>query len=81
MSYFPFFMEIKEKKCLVVGGGMVALRKIEKLLPFGGKSLWFLLCSVRKSRRWKESPVSAESLRKMISMVCCLSSVPRMMKR
>ncbi|MBQ9091860.1 MAG: bifunctional precorrin-2 dehydrogenase/sirohydrochlorin ferrochelatase [Anaerotignum sp.] len=35
MSYFPFFMEIKEKKCLVVGGGMVALRKIEKLLPFG----------------------------------------------
>ena len=35
MSYFPFFIEIKDKKCLVVGGGMVALRKIEKLLPFG----------------------------------------------
>lgn len=35
MSYFPFFMEIKDKECLVVGGGMVALRKIEKLLPFG----------------------------------------------
>ena len=35
MSYFPFFMEIKGQKCLVVGGGMVALRKIEKLLPFG----------------------------------------------
>ena len=35
VSYFPFFMEIKDKKCLVVGGGMVALRKIEKLLPFG----------------------------------------------
>ena len=35
MSYFPFFMEIKNQKCLVVGGGMVALRKIEKLLPFG----------------------------------------------
>lgn len=35
MSYFPFFMEIKEKHCLVVGGGTVALRKIEKLLPFG----------------------------------------------
>ncbi len=35
MSYFPFFMEIKEKQCLVVGGGKVALRKIEKLLPFG----------------------------------------------
>ena len=35
MSYFPFFVEIKDEKCLVVGGGMVALRKIEKLLPFG----------------------------------------------
>ncbi len=37
MSYFPFFMEIKDKECLVVGGGTVALRKIEKLLPFGVK--------------------------------------------
>ena len=35
MSYFPFFMGIKDKKCLVVGGGVVALRKIEKLMPFG----------------------------------------------
>lgn len=37
MSYFPFFIEIKDKPCLVVGGGMVALRKIEKLLPFGAE--------------------------------------------
>ncbi len=37
MSYFPFFIEIGQKPCLVVGGGMVALRKIEKLLPFGGE--------------------------------------------
>jgi siroheme synthase-like protein len=28
-------MEIKGQKCLVAGGGIVALRKIEKLLPFG----------------------------------------------
>ncbi len=35
MSYFPFFMEIGQKPCLVVGGGTVALRKIERLLPFG----------------------------------------------
>lgn len=35
MSYFPFFVEIGQKRCLVVGGGVVALRKIEKLLPFG----------------------------------------------
>ena len=35
MSYFPFFVEIGQKRCLVVGGGTVAFRKIEKLLPFG----------------------------------------------
>lgn len=37
MEYFPFFMEIGDAPCLVVGGGKVALRKIEKLLPFGAK--------------------------------------------
>ena len=35
MSYFPFFVEIGQKPCLVVGGGVVALRKVEKLYPFG----------------------------------------------
>ena len=35
MAYFPFFMEIENRPALVVGGGRVALRKIEKLLPFG----------------------------------------------
>lgn len=34
MSYFPFFMDITDKPCLVVGGGEVALRKVEKLLLF-----------------------------------------------
>lgn len=37
MSYFPFFMEIGGAGCLVVGGGTVALRKAEKLLPFGAR--------------------------------------------
>ncbi|WP_295210006.1 bifunctional precorrin-2 dehydrogenase/sirohydrochlorin ferrochelatase [Ruminococcus sp.] len=34
MPYFPFFVNIENSPCLVVGGGVVALRKIEKLLPF-----------------------------------------------
>ena len=34
MAFFPFFIDIAEKNCLVVGGGMVAFRKIEQLLPF-----------------------------------------------
>lgn len=34
MAYFPFFVDIEGKEILVVGGGKVALRKIEKLMPF-----------------------------------------------
>ena len=37
MSYFPFFMDVTDKQCLVVGGGEVALRKVEKLLLFDCK--------------------------------------------
>lgn len=35
MSCFPFFIEIDGRDALIVGGGTVALRKIEKLLPYG----------------------------------------------
>ena len=35
MAYFPLFMDIKDKKCLVIGGGKVACRKIETLLSYG----------------------------------------------
>lgn len=34
MAYFPFYIDIEKKNILVVGGGAVALRKVEKLLPF-----------------------------------------------
>lgn len=35
MGYFPFFVDIKDKNCLIVGGGTIALRKIQSLLSFG----------------------------------------------
>jgi len=35
MKCFPFFVDIENKKCLIVGGGKVAQRKVEKLLPYG----------------------------------------------
>lgn len=35
MGCFPFFVEIKGKKGVIIGGGRVAFRKAEKLLPFG----------------------------------------------
>ncbi len=37
MAYFPFYIDIENRKILVVGGGTVALRKIEKLIPFSPK--------------------------------------------
>lgn len=37
MGYFPFFIDIQDREGLIVGGGRVALHKIEKLRPFGAK--------------------------------------------
>ena len=36
MSAFPMFVELSEKRCLVVGGGEVACRKIQVLTDCGG---------------------------------------------
>lgn len=35
MAYFPFFMDLTGRPGLIVGGGAVAARKAEKLLPYG----------------------------------------------
>ena len=35
MAYFPFFVDLAGQRGLIVGGGTVALRKVEKLLPYG----------------------------------------------
>jgi precorrin-2 dehydrogenase/sirohydrochlorin ferrochelatase len=37
IPYYPLLMNINSKKCLVVGGGSVALRKIEALLDCGAE--------------------------------------------
>ena len=34
MAYFPMFMDMKDLKVLVVGGGYIATEKLEKLLDF-----------------------------------------------
>lgn len=34
-SYYPIFLNLQGKKCLVVGGGNVALRKVQALLEHG----------------------------------------------
>lgn len=37
MGYFPIFLELAGKRCVVVGGGAVAERKIRAMLNAGGK--------------------------------------------
>jgi precorrin-2 dehydrogenase/sirohydrochlorin ferrochelatase len=37
MPYFPLFIELKGRQVVVIGGGKVASRKVEKLLPFEPK--------------------------------------------
>lgn len=37
MSYFPMFIELEGKNCLVVGGGRIALHKINVLRDFGAR--------------------------------------------
>lgn len=37
MSYYPILVELEKQKVLVVGGGMVAQRKIETLLQYGAE--------------------------------------------
>lgn len=37
MAYFPMFVSLERKPCLIVGGGMVAARKCRGLLAFGAE--------------------------------------------
>ncbi|MDY6824992.1 MAG: bifunctional precorrin-2 dehydrogenase/sirohydrochlorin ferrochelatase [Thermodesulfobacteriota bacterium] len=36
MKYYPVCLDIRDKQCLVVGGGSVATRKVESLLAYSG---------------------------------------------
>ncbi|MDD5347188.1 MAG: bifunctional precorrin-2 dehydrogenase/sirohydrochlorin ferrochelatase [Candidatus Omnitrophica bacterium] len=52
MRYYPLFADINEKKCCVIGGGSVALRKARALLDAG-------------ARVWVISPRLSEGLRRL----------------
>lgn len=36
-SYYPVFLDIAGKRCVVIGGGQVAWRKVQTLLEYGAK--------------------------------------------
>ncbi len=37
MKYYPLFLNIIDRRCVVIGGGDVAERKVERLLNFGAR--------------------------------------------
>ncbi len=37
MSYFPLFIDLQDRPCLIAGGGRIALRKAETLKEFGAR--------------------------------------------
>jgi siroheme synthase-like protein len=37
MAYYPIFVEMKERRCLVIGGGVVAERKVAGLVAAGAR--------------------------------------------
>jgi len=57
VKYYPLFLDITDKKCVVIGGGDVAERKVERLLDFGasvsvvGKKLTPGLKAMKKAGR------------------------------
>lgn len=57
MRYYPLFLDISRRRCVVVGGGKVAERKIERLLACGarvevvGKVLTPALDALKENRR------------------------------
>ncbi|MGO9136189.1 MAG: bifunctional precorrin-2 dehydrogenase/sirohydrochlorin ferrochelatase [Syntrophales bacterium] len=57
MKYYPLFLDITDKRCVVIGGGDVAERKVERLLDFGasvavvGKTLTPGLEAMKKAGR------------------------------
>ena len=36
-KYFPVFIDLSEKKIMVIGGGTIGARRIRTLLPFCGQ--------------------------------------------
>lgn len=55
MSFFPFCMDIRDKVCLIIGGGSIALRKAEVLAEFDAE-IWIVALRIDDSfYKWKDT--------------------------
>ena len=54
MSYYPIFLEMKERRCLVIGGGPVAQRKVAALLQAGARVTVIAPALTKDLAEWSE---------------------------
>ena len=73
MAYFPMFIELKGKSCIVVGGGAVAYRKISILLQYGADVTAIAETFTEQLERMRENP-RLHLLKKEIKEVCQIES-------
>ena len=78
-TYYPIFLNIQNKKCVVVGGGQVALRKVKMLLE-GGANVFVISStthpeitrlSKRKAIHWIQRDFKAGDLKEAVVTIAC----------
>jgi precorrin-2 dehydrogenase len=57
MRYYPIYLDIKDRNCLVVGGGSVGTRKVEMLLACGAKVTVVSIDAAETLKKLSESGV------------------------
>jgi precorrin-2 dehydrogenase/sirohydrochlorin ferrochelatase len=57
MRYYPVYLDIKDKNCLVVGGGAVGTRKVETLLECGAKVTVVSIDAAEKLKKFSDGGV------------------------
>jgi siroheme synthase-like protein len=55
MGYYPIFLDLQGRACLVIGGGAVAERKVEKLLEAGAEVTLISPSVTDRLRAWDEA--------------------------
>ena len=57
MKYYPIYLDIKDRDCLVVGGGSVGTRKVKRLLECGAKVTVISVDATEKLKKLSDSGV------------------------
>lgn len=84
MSLFPLYVDLKNKKVLIVGGGKIALGKIKALLPFEPQITVVspegreALCELARAHKltWNRKTYEKEDLEGAYLVIAATSDVP-----